>query len=82
MVTEEVPVEIEDDNLEDGVVVVVNENVVVGEDEDKVGTDRRIQEDRLQKYVVEVDNTLNPYHAGLDEEVVKNEEVMVVKKVK
>jgi hypothetical protein len=69
-----------EDNLED---VAVNANVV-GEDEDKVGMDRTVQEDQLQKYVVEVDNTQHPYHAvvDLDEEVVKNGEVMVVKKVK
>ena len=48
-------VEIED-NLEDVVVVVVNA-IVVGEDEGKVGMDQTVQEDRLQKYVVEVDNT-------------------------
>ena len=74
-----------EDNLEDVAVMVVNVNVVV-EDEDKVGMDRMVQEeDQLQKYVVEVDNRLNPYHAvvaGLDEEVVKIEEVMVVKKVR
>ena len=75
-------VEIED-NLEDVVVVVINANVVV-EDEDKVDMDQTDQEDQeLQEYVVEVGNTWNPYHAvvGLDEEPVKNEEVMVVKKV-
>ena len=49
-------VEIEE-NLEDVAVMVVNVNVV-GEDEDKVGMDRTVQEeDRLQKYVVGVDNT-------------------------
>ena len=42
-----------EDNLEDVAVVVVNAN----EDEDKVGMDRTVQEDRLQKYVVGVDNT-------------------------
>ena len=44
-----------EDNLEDVAVVVVNANV--GEDEDMVGMGRTVQEDRLQKYVVEVDNT-------------------------
>lgn len=55
MVTEAVLVGNED-NLEDVAVVVVNADV--GEDEDKVGMGRTVQEeDRLQKYVVEVDNT-------------------------
>ena len=69
-----------EDNLEDVGVVVVNANVV--EDEDKVGMDRTLQEDQPQKYVVGMDNTENPYHAvvvDLNEEVVKNEEVMVLK---
>lgn len=71
-----------EDSLEDGAVMVVNANVV-GEVEDKVGMDRTVQgEDRPQRYVVVVDNTWNPYHAVVDEEVVRNEEVVVVKKVK
>ena len=72
-----------EDNLEDVVVVVIDVSVV-GEDEDNVGMDQTVQGE-LQKYVVEVDNTWDPCHAvvaDLDEEVAKNEEVMVVKKVK
>jgi len=46
-----------EDNFEDVAVVVVNANVVGG-DEDKVDMDRTVQkEDQLQIYVVEVDNT-------------------------
>jgi hypothetical protein len=45
-----------EENLEDVEVVVVNANVV-GEYEDMVGMDQMVQEDQLQKYVGEVDNT-------------------------
>ena len=46
-----------EDNPENVAVVVVNANVV-DEDEDKVDMDRTTQEeDQLQKYVMELDNT-------------------------
>ena len=41
------------DNLEDVAVVVVKVNVVG----DMIGMDRTVQEDQLQKYDAEVDNT-------------------------